>query len=172
MKNYDELINKFLDNEIESTELNEFDNLVKTDSNFKMNFVTHKFVHENLYDIPIQIAPENITESIMSKIFNSISVKYKKSYFFRGIVSLFILMLITSLFLFFFYALNIPFVQNSLSNVKESKNFIQPFFTILNKVLTSELFKTISASIGFIILLSFYFSLNSFKDFKNRMKQF
>ena len=170
--NNDELINKYLDNELESSELIELNNLVKTDSNFKVNFTAYKYVHENLYDIPVQSAPANITESIMNKILSAISVKYKKSYFFRVIVSIFVLMIVVSLFLFFFYALNLPFMHNSTSFVDGSKNYFQPLFEKLNKVLSSDNFKTISAAIGFIILVGFYFAFNSFKDFKERLKQF
>ncbi len=170
--NHDELINKYLDNELESSELNELNNLVKKDSKFKINFITHKYIHENLYDIPIKSAPANITENIMSKILSTISVKYQKSYFFRIIVSIFVLMIVISLFLFFFYALNLPFVQNSSSFAESSKSYFQPLMEKLNKVLTSDNFKTISAAIGFIILVGFYFTFNSFKSFKERLKQF
>jgi hypothetical protein len=170
--NHNDLINKYLDSEIDSVELNELNDLIKKDSEFKLNFSTYKYVHENLYDIPVQSAPHNITENIMSRIISSISVKYKKSYFFRVIISMFVFMFLGSLFLFFLYALNLPVVQQSLSFIGNSKDSLQPLFTKLNKVLTSDIFKTISAAIGFIILVAFYFTLNSFKNFKERLKQF
>jgi hypothetical protein len=137
-----------------------------------MNFITHKYVHENLYDIPVQSAPANFSESIMSKILGTISVKYKKSYFFRIILSIFLFMIIASLFIFFFYALNLPAVQHSTSFVENTKNLFQPIFDKVNKVLTSGYFKTVSAAVGFIILIAFYFTLNSFKSFKDRLKQY
>lgn len=172
MKNHDELINKYLDNDLESAEINELNDLVKQDSNFKMNFITQKYVHENLYDLPVQSAPANLAESIMSKILGSISVKYKKSYFFRIILSIFLLLIVASLFIFFFYALNLPAVQHSTTIVENTKNVFEPIFDMVNKVLTSEYFKTVSAAVGLIILIAFYFTLNSFKSFKDRLKQY
>ena len=171
MKKYDELINKYLDNELNLAEVNNINDLIKEDADFKLNFATHKYVHENLIDLPVHSVSDNFAEKLMSRILSSISVKYKKSYFFRGIISVLTVMLIVILFLFFFYALNLPVVQNSISGLEESQNLLKPFLIKLKQVLSTNIFKTASAAIGFLILLGFYFTFNSFKDFRNRINQ-
>ncbi|MCB9210217.1 MAG: hypothetical protein H6609_12645 [Ignavibacteriales bacterium] len=169
---YDDLINRFIDNEVTSNELNEIDNLLLENEEFKVNFKTHKYVHENLYDLPIYSAPETVTENIMSKILSKITVKYKKSYFFRVIVTSILLMIITSLFLFFSYLGKLDFVQQTSNPVEVVSNYTKPFFIYMYKIFASEVFRTVSGIAGFVILLSFYFTFNSFKNFKDKLKQF
>ena len=171
MKKYDELINKYLDNELNLAEVNNINDLIKEDADFKLNFATHKYVHENLIDLPVHSVSDNFAEKLMSRILSSISVKYKKSYFFRGIISVLTVMLFVILFLFFFYALNLPVVKNSITGLEESQNLLKPFLIKFKQVLSTNIFKTVSAAIGFIILLGFYFTFNSFKDFRNRINQ-
>jgi uncharacterized protein (DUF486 family) len=169
---YDDLINKFIDNEISSNELNEINILLQENEEFQLNFKIQKYVHENLYDLPIHSAPDSITENVMSKILSKISIKYKKSYFFRFIVTSILVMIVTSLFMFFSYLGKLDFVQQTANPVDVIENYTQPLFNYLFKIFSSEVFRTVSGVTGFIILLSFYFAVNSFRNFKDKLKQF
>jgi len=172
MKNkYDELVNKFVDNELNSNELNQVEELVKSDDNFKLTLSSHKYVHENLYDIPEKTAPYYTTEHIMRRIVEKVSDKYKKSYFFRGIVTTLVCILITFLFMLFFYGSNLEVTQESSKITDYIKVYTKPGINYIHKIVISDMFKTVSGLFSFIVLLGFYFSFNSYKELKKRLKQ-
>ncbi|MBK7104157.1 MAG: hypothetical protein IPH62_02600 [Ignavibacteriae bacterium] len=170
--NFDELINKFLDNEIDSDELNTIKDLLKNNLEFRAKFTTQKYIHENLNEIPLHSAPINITELVMGKIISKLNVKIQKNYFFKGILVTLLAFLIIALYFFFSFLGDLKFVQQTVSYIDYTSNYFQPIISFLSKIFKNDIFRTLSGLFGFIILLSFYFSLNSFKDFKNRMKQF
>lgn len=169
---YEELINKYLDKEANSSELEFINNNLQSNSEFKFQFSTQKFVHDSLADLPAYSAPENITENIMNKILATISVKYKKSYFFRIVISIFLFLIVGVLFTFFSLLTDLPFIQESQTYVQNFMSFSKPLMSIFSKVLSSEILKTFSVLTGLLVLLFFYFSFNSFKGFKNRLKEF
>jgi hypothetical protein len=173
MKNkYDDLVNKFVDNELSNSELSEVEQLVNNDKNFNLNLTTHKYVHESLHDIPQQCAPQNIAENIMQQIIGKLSDRYKKNYFFRVIVFAFISILITFLFMLFFYGSNLQVVQESTNISSYLKIYTQPVINFIHNIITTDMFKTVSGLLSFIILLGFYFTVNSYKELKDRLKQF
>jgi len=173
MKNkFDDLVNRYVDHELNQNELFEVEELVKKDEQFKVTLTTHKYVHDSLPDIPQQSAPLNITESIMKQIIGKLSEKYSKNYFFRVIIAAFVSILITFLFMLFFYASNLPFVQESTNISGYLKNYTQPAFNYIHKIVSTEMFKTVSGLLGFIVLIGFYFTFNSYKELKERLKQF
>ncbi|MCB0744882.1 MAG: hypothetical protein KDC67_13320 [Ignavibacteriae bacterium] len=170
--NYDELINKYLDNELSNAELESVNVLLKSDNEFKTKFATQKYVHENLYELPVHEAPIDISEKIMSKLVSKLKSKYQKNYFFRGVITVLSIVLITVLFMFFFYLNDLKFIQDAPSATNYIKNYTRPAFAFISKLIASEIFRTVSGIVGFIILLSFYFVLNSYKDFKDRINHF
>ncbi|MFZ1290179.1 MAG: hypothetical protein WAR79_08810 [Melioribacteraceae bacterium] len=170
--NFDELINKYLDNEIDSDELNTVNDLLKNNTEFKTKFITQKYIHENLNEIPLHSAPTNITELVMGKIISKLSIKTQKNYFFKGILAILLVFLFITLYFFFSLLGDLKIVQQTVSYIDYSKNYFQPIVTFFSKIIQNDIFRTLSGLLGLIILLSFYFSLNSFKDFKNRIRQF
>ena len=50
-KNYDDLYNKFIDNDLTNEERKEIEVLLKTDKNFSLGLKAHKFVHNTLFDL-------------------------------------------------------------------------------------------------------------------------
>jgi ATP-dependent Zn protease len=173
MKNkYDDLVNKFVDNALSKSEINEVEHLVNNDKNFNLNLTTHKYVHESLHDIPQQSAPQNIAENIMKQIIGKLSDRYNKNYFFRVIVFAFISILITFLFMLFFYGSNLQVFQESTNITGYLKTYTKPVLSYGQKIITSDIFKTVSGLLSFVILLGFYFTFNSYKELKNRLKQF
>ena len=173
MKNkFDDLVNRYVDNELNQNELIEVEELVQKDEQFTITLTTHKYVHNSLPDIPQQSAPLNITESIMKKIIGKLSERYNKNYFFRAIIAAFVSILVTFLFMLFFYAGNLPVVQESTNISSYLIDYTQPIISYAHKIVSSEMFKTVSGLLGFIVLLGFYFTFNSYKELKDRLKQF
>ena len=74
---YDELYNKFVDNELTSEEQKEIEILLKNNKEFVAGLEAHKQVHNSLFNIQVIKAPLDITTKVMGEILNGISQKYK-----------------------------------------------------------------------------------------------
>ena len=95
---YNDIINKYIDKEVNSEEIERVNELIQSDSKFKKMISVHKYVHESLSEMPLKLAPQGFTELVMNKIVTSLSEKYKKNYWFRGVISIFGLILVLILF--------------------------------------------------------------------------
>ena len=170
MKNNDELLNKYIDNELNKEELNKVENLIKSDNQFKTELSVHKYVHESLLDYSARTAPAGITESIMNKILSGIGEKYKKNHLFTFVITVLSSIFILILFLFF-YLIGDLTLFNKVSSVtlNFSDNLI-PSFSSVKEILNSNVFKTITGLLSFIVLIIFYFNYNSHKDIKDTLK--
>ena len=169
---YNSIANKYVDNELNSKELNEVEELLSTNDDFKKTLSVHKYVHESLYEIPQKLAPNGFTELLMTKIVNRISDKYKKNYWFRGVIAFFSLFLAATLFLFFYFLGSLEFVQSASSTVNNYTEKIIPTFRHITEFVKTDIFKTVTGLISFIILVGFYFNMNSHKQLKNKLKEF
>ena len=170
MKN-DELLNKYIDNELSRDELNQVEELVKTEKSFSSQLSIHKYVHETLYQIPLKKAPYNITEIIMRKIAGKISDKYKKNYLFRFVIATLSSILILTLFLFFYFLGDLELFKNASEISFNYSDKILPSLSYLREVFSSEIFKTVTGLLGFVILLLFYFNYNSHKQLKDTLNK-
>lgn len=171
-ENFDNLINKYLDKEADNNELKTIDNFLQTSEEFRTHFKTSEYVHQNLHYIPTHSAPGNVTETILSKILSTVSFKYKKSYFFRFVVAFILILIVAAMFVLFSFMPDLGFVQDSEKYVNNFTTYPKQVFAYLASIFSSEVFKTVSVLAGLVILFSFYLSLNSFKNFKDRIKQY
>lgn len=170
-KNYDDLFNKFVDNELSNEETENINILLDTDNDFGIGLKTHRFVHNSLFSLPIVQAPVEITSKIMEQIASSISVKYEKHYFFRVILGIFGFSFLTSILIFLFYTINIPTNSETFGLLDLIKPFTKNIIPQLSKILMSDLIKSIGGFLSFIVLLGFYFTINEHKNFKERLKE-
>ncbi len=170
--NYDELYNKFVDNELSNKELEKINELMESDEKFRIGLKTHKFVHNSLFDIPLVQAPLEITSKIMGQIASSLSDKYKKHYFFRVILAIFGISFLISIIMFVMYSANIPNSSESFGFLELIKPYTKNIIPQISKMLKSDLVKSIGGLFSFIILLIFYFTINEHKNFKDRINQF
>lgn len=169
--NYDEILNKYVDNELNQDELKSVENLVNTNPSFSTSLKVHKYVHDSLHEIPVKSAPSGITELVMNKIFKKLSEKYKKNYLFRGVISVLSLILIVTLFILFSYLGDLAFVKEATSASDIYFDKINPVFNYLYQLVKTDTFKTVAGLLGFIILIAFYFNLNSHKELKEKLNQ-
>ena len=168
---YDELMNKYIDNELTSDELNQVEELIKSEKNFSSQLSLHKYVHETLYQVPTKKAPKNITEIIMRKIAGKISDKYKKNYLFRFVVATLTSILILTLFLFFYFLGDLELFKNASEFSFDYSDKILPSLSYIKDIFNSEIFKTVTGLLGFVILLLFYFNYNSHKQLKDTLNK-
>jgi len=171
-KNYDDLFNKFIDNELSVEETENVNTLLNSDNDFAIGLKTHRFVHTSLFNIPIVQAPVEITAKIMGQIASSISAKYEKHYFFRVVLAIFGFSFLTAFVMFLFYSFSLASNSESFGLLDSIKPFTKNITPYISKILTSDLIKSIGGLVSFIVLLGFYFTLNEHKNFKERLKEF
>jgi hypothetical protein len=171
MKNYDNILNKYLDNELTIQEIEELSKLINEDEKFKIKLDVQKFVHNTLYNIPIKFAPNGFTDLVMNKIVDKLSDRYRKYYLFRGVISVFTLLLIVVLFWFFYFIGELEIVQSAVEYSSNYKDKIIPSVNYFTDYLKTDIFKTVSGIVSFIILIGFYFSFNSHKTLTDKLKK-
>jgi hypothetical protein len=170
-KDFNEIVNKYIDNELNENELNEVEKMIESDEDFKTSITVQKFVHDSLHEIPLKSAPIGFTDLVMNKIIKKLSEKYKKNYLFRGVVSILSLVLVFILFIFFYYLGELEVIRDAAATTDNIFDKIVPTVTYLSQIVKTDLFKTITGLIGFIVLIGFYFNLNSHKELKEKLKQ-
>ncbi len=168
-KNYDDLYNKFIDNDLTNEERKKIEVLLKTDKNFSLALKAHKFVHNTLFEIPIIRAPFDITSKVMEQILNDISEKYKNNYFFRVIVVVFFVLFLITILVFLQSKNN---VQQSTEFFEMIKPYIQSFVQQIKILLQSNLIKPLGSLFSLIVFLILYFTVNEHKKFREKIKQF
>lgn len=165
--NYNELVNNYIDKELNQNELETVKELIQTNDKFKTLLTVQNYVHETLAEIPPKFAPAGFTDLIMEKLMHKISEKYKRNYLFRGVISALLIILIFTLFFFFYYLGDLAFVKNAAESAGNYTNIISSAFSYLSHIMNTEIFRTVSVLLGFIILIGFYFTYNSHKSLRN-----
>lgn len=170
--NKSELINKYVDKELTIKEIEETNELIKKDEEFNKLISKHTFVHETLSQLPLKYAPKGFTDLVINKIINRINEKYKKNYFFRFVLTTLGILLVISLFFFFYFLTDLAFVQNFHKNVSNySINFL-PITEKIADLFKIKIFKILTGMISFIVLVLFYFNINKYNSFKSRIKEY
>ncbi len=171
MKNYNDILNKVVDNELNRQELDEVNELINTNEEFKTKIIAHKFVHNSLTEIPLKYVSDNFTELVMNKIVGKLSERYNKNYLFRGVITIFVLLLVILLYGFFYLLGHLPIVQDALTYTSSYKENIIPFVNYFTEFIRTDIFKTVTGLFSFIILVGFYFNINSHKALKEKLKE-
>ena len=172
MMDKNELVNKYVDNELTVKEIENVNELINNDQNFKKLLSTHKYVHETLYQIPQKFAPNGFTELVMDKIVNRISEKFKKNYFFRFVIATIGVILIVALFFFFNFLGDLGIVQSTYYQVNNYTYKILPIVNDITSFVKTDIFKIVTGMLSFIVLLGFYFNLNLHNNFKKQIKEY
>ena len=167
----DELLNKYIDNELSEAELKELTEILKNDTDAQLRLKALHLTEEILRKIEISPAPENFTHKFMSKIFISTSVvKDKVSYFYIGMISFFALAIAGIL------GFSISRIESGSSNLIGDNQYIQKtkefFLGHINSLLGNDSILLVGASLTFVLLVSGYFMFENHKNFKKRLNRF
>ncbi|GBD90137.1 hypothetical protein BMS3Abin04_00853 [bacterium BMS3Abin04] len=162
MKILDELLNRYIDNELSTGELVQFQKQLESDENLLQKLKALQYVEQSAKRIEIYSAPNGITEKIMAKISLQLSERYKKNHFFRFIVFVFTVLILSIS----------GFMVSSLVNSNFGLNIKNSFFTklssfsekeihLIEKFLANPNTLLIISSITLLLLLSLYFIIES-----------
>ena len=165
----DELLNKYIDGELQGDELDEVQSLLSNEENFK-RLKALQVVDQSLRKLEYDSAPAGITEKIMKAVFNSTQkIKLKKNYFAITINIIFVA-LIAAVLIYAVSLANWNFsttsfdvkLDNSLKSVKDTVPSFLSFFK--NKTVMFW-----GSILSLILLLGVYYTVEAHKTFKKRL---
>lgn len=170
----DELLNKYIDNELTDVELKELTEALKNDADAQAKLKALQFTDETLHKMEVTPAPENFTESFMKKIITASSFhKEKVSYFFVSIISFFALAIIG---IIGFALSKIDFASSSFAGdnryIQKTKEILSGGLGQLNSILSNDNILLIGAGLTFVLLISGYFILENHKNFKEKLNRY
>lgn len=166
----DEQLNKYIDAELESGELDEIKAELQSDENSLAHLKSLRTVHESLKQIETDHAPDGFTERVMKLISTKTSVvKRKVSYFFVAMVSILsigIVAVVSAMLKTPSTGSNNSISSQLLDNAKTAadKNLIvlQKFFSDANVLLVMSI-------LSLVLLFGAYFTVDAHKNFKNKL---
>ena len=166
-----EILNRLIDNELTSSEIDELHKLIKEDDEQLSKTKAHQLVDNVLKKMEIDIAPAGVTELIMDKIATSVLKKERKNGFFKFVMGGFIATTV----------LVIGFVLNSRNESNSDSSSLHFLDSITDKVLNyfselslpinSNLLLIISSVLTIIVLTSGYVIFEQHKSFKQKLNR-
>jgi Na+/melibiose symporter-like transporter len=169
-KNIDELINDYVDGNLDSGEVEELNRSLLEDPSSVLKLKALKIVDSHLREIKLEAAPDTIVGKVISKLGGVLNKELPKSYFFQGIIGFFTLSMAGLIVYFFSYFSS---ADKEYSNSEIVINKINIFLTDLMAKLTGRLVNSdlmlIISIAALIVTLSFYFLYESNKSIKKRL---
>ena len=165
----DELLNKYIDNELDNSELEEFNNLLKNDESIVKELKAMKLVEQSLRKIEFDKAPEDTTYKIMKKIEASGKVK-QSNWFFWFVISFFGTCIAG--ILFFVFSIYKPSETGLISNktLDTVKDFVNVQSQSATNIINGIDLKVAGIVITLIFCITLYFIYEMRHSFKNRLK--
>ncbi|MCK5456023.1 MAG: hypothetical protein KAI45_02780 [Melioribacteraceae bacterium] len=162
-----DILNKLIDNELNSSEIDELHNLIKKDEKLLSKTKAHQMVDNVLKRLEIEDAPLNTTELIMGKITQSVLAKEKKNGFFKFIISSFVVLTLLVVGFVFSAKPSGEGVAESYFNAFKSK--LSENLSNFSIPISSDLLLIIASALTVIILISGYFIFEEHKSFKQKL---
>ncbi len=167
----DELLNQYIDGELDSASLKELKQILETDSEALAKLKSLKLVDENLHNLEAEKAPVNFAERVINVIFGQVKkAKPKVNHFFVTMFSLFAIAILAVVGI----AFNVTSKQSGSSTVLETyKNKVEEFINNsaapLQSILKGNSIMYVGIALSVILLIAMYFLFESHKNFKNKL---
>ena len=168
-KKTDDLINKYIDNELDSAELTEFTELIGDDEETVKNLKAMKIVDQSLRKIEFENSPSDITYKVMLKIASAKKAK-RSNLFFWFVISVFLIGIATATFY------TIQNYQPGTDSIKTEKavdtvkNFIGDKTKSFDSILKGIDIKLIGTILTLLFAVTGYFIVETHRSFKNKLK--
>lgn len=167
----DDLLNKYIDNELTSSELEEVEEILSVNPDELKKLKAQKMVDESLSKMKFDKAPEYISVSIMNKILGVSSVKNQKPYFLYSMLGIF--GAIISLLIGY-----LIYTMPETSNVADSA-FLDKFNLFISQSFSSVSFLSdssnviiIGISLTFLLIIGFFMMLNFQRHALSKLNNF
>ena len=174
----DELLNKYIDNELDSNELNELNRLISEKPEMSDELRSMKIVDNTLKEMEIISAPEGITFKIMYVIDRSAkTIRKQVPYLFYSVVTFFSIGILGLVG----YAASLS--KGESTTITETINKASKFIPKGNKIIDnsigflSAIFSSkdiyyIGIVLTLLLLISAYILIDSHKQIKNKIEHF
>jgi len=164
----DEILNKYIDNELSDKELSDLNDHIKNCDQCLNLLKAHRLADHHLKKMEISSPSSDFTQRIMQKVqMVSKPFKPKKNYFFRFVFSF---MLLLALGIVIFAFANMPSAASEGISVNEYLlEGVSHFFSGYENIIKGRNASIIGSVLSFIILISVYFIYESHKNFKSRL---
>jgi hypothetical protein len=170
MNRIDELLNRYIDSELQEGELEEVQLLLKEDDNVK-KLKALRVVDTSLRTFEIDTAPNNFTYIFMNSLSkHSSKIKLSKNYF-ASTLNLTFVVLILAILVFVFSQINLIYSTTGLdSKVTYTVNMINKSLLPFLSFFKNKDVMFFSSSICLILLLGAYYFVEGHKEFKRRIE--
>ena len=154
----DEILNKYLDGELNKQETEEVSSAISTSKDLRKRFNALKLVHDHLYKIEEAKVDENFTSMLMQKLPRRVKVPRQQKYFFASI-SFIIVIICLGIVGFVTAAIinSIPEQPSSHNLIDSFNNFSSVFISEIEKLFRGRSLSIIGSVFSFAILISGYF---------------
>jgi hypothetical protein len=171
MKNIDDLMNDFIDNQLDYNEIVKLNNAIDAEDDLKVKLKALKIVDATMRKIEINTIDESFTSRVMVKINKVISVsKPVKNYFFYSMISI-MSVLLTSILIVMGYYSNWDTSESSKIDLLEKITpYISSFISFVSSVMANKFLMTLSSSMILLLLVILFLTYDGFKSFKNRLR--
>jgi hypothetical protein len=169
----DEILNKYIDGELDNNEIRELKKIIAEDPESLEKLKAHKLVDEILRKLETEPAPANVTERVMNKISEVVSVKNKKSYFFISMVSILIIGMISVMV----YALSTVEIEEGSNGfastvLEKIENFVVQNTSTIESVVSDGGILLLGGFLTFILVVSGFFMVNTHKSVINKLNNY
>jgi hypothetical protein len=167
----DEILNDYIDNQLDSVSLSELKKDLADDEESLNKMKALKIVDETLRDLEVYEAPANFSEKVMNVITKSAkSIKPKMNYFFTGIISVFGIIIAGVLAAAWMIVAKQEPSSEKLQIVESVKQFVNDNLNTLNKIFSNHQVLFAGGLLAAVLLLSAVVVFDSHKNFKNKLK--
>lgn len=169
----DEILNKYIDDELSASELDQIKDLIANDNESLNQLKAHKLADQILRKLDVTPAPQNFTERVMDKIYNAAPVKVRNSYFVHSVIGFFVLCIVGMLG----YALSLPSVSaepdsKTVAIMDSAKELVSQKVGDFASFFNNETILIAGSFLTFVLLLSAFFMISSHKKFTHELDKF
>lgn len=170
MNRIDELLNKYIDGELQDAEMEEVQLLLKNEENVK-KLKALRVVDNSLRTLESDSAPNGFTSKVMSSISgHSSKIKLPKNYF-ASVINITFVVLILALFVFVFSQVNLSSSTSGLdTQLNNTVNTISKSVLPLLSIFKNKNVMFFGSSFSLILLLCAYYLVEGHKSFKKRIE--
>jgi hypothetical protein len=170
MNKTDELLNSYIDGELQSGELEEVQLLLKIEDNVK-RLKALRVVDDSLRTLESDSAPAGFTAKVMKSISaGSTKIKLSKNYFASSINIIFVVSIL-AIIAFIFSQANLNYTASGIdSKVNDTVNMINQCILPLLTFFKNKSVMFFGSSFSLILLLGAYYFIEDHKTFKKRIE--
>ncbi|MBN1301589.1 MAG: hypothetical protein JW995_10280 [Melioribacteraceae bacterium] len=171
MKNeYDDMMNKYLDGELNQTEINELNDMISRDTELLEKLKAYKLVDKHLKDIEPDTTPADFTIRFMERL-NTVSEKLESNKFFYSIITFFFISIVGSLvFLFTYFSEPTDEYNKTEYVIEKLNNYSVDIIGKINEYFVNFDVSVALVSASLICMLGLYFLYEFVKGHKRKVE--